>query len=116
MASIRRVLVRSPRLFFSVLCHFILGNFQQSGVDFQLSYEIDGSTVARTLLHDLNVVDSFQPEIVMMQLGSNDLTDSDLYICMLAQLLIILPDFYTIPAVLKLLVCARLSWTGRSGI
>ena len=33
--------------------------------------------VSKTLHLDLNVIESFRPEIVIMQLGSNDLTDSD---------------------------------------
>ena len=33
--------------------------------------------VSKTLHLDLNVNESFRPGIVIMQLGSNDLTDSD---------------------------------------
>ena len=53
-------------------------------VDFTLSHHafikwhgVGGRTVSKTLHLDLNVVDSFRPEIVIMQLGFNDLTESD---------------------------------------
>ena len=38
---------------------------------------VGGRTVSKTLQLELNVVQSFRPEIVIMQLGSNDLVDSD---------------------------------------
>ena len=34
-------------------------------------------TVSKTLHLDLNIIESFRPGIVIMQLSSNDLTDSD---------------------------------------
>ena len=40
-------------------------------------YGVGGCTVSKTLHLDLNVIESFRPEIVILQLGSNDLTDSD---------------------------------------
>ena len=53
-------------------------------VDFKLSHRafikwhgVGGRTVSKTLHLDLNVIESFRPQIVIMQLGSNDLTDSD---------------------------------------
>ena len=53
-------------------------------IDFRLSHRdfikwqgVGGPTVSKTLNLDLNVIESFGPEIVRMQLGSNDLTDSD---------------------------------------
>ena len=38
---------------------------------------VSGLTGSTTLELDLNVIESFHPDIVIMQLGSNDLTDSD---------------------------------------
>ena len=38
---------------------------------------IGGRTVPKTLQHDLSVVQSFRPDIVILQLGSNDLTVSE---------------------------------------
>ena len=38
---------------------------------------VSGRTVSRTLELDLNVIESFRLDIVIMQLGSKDLTDSD---------------------------------------
>ena len=53
-------------------------------VDFKLSprafikwHGVGDCTVSKTLHLDLNVIESFRPEIVIMQLGSNDLTDSN---------------------------------------
>ena len=55
-----------------------------SSVDFKLSHRafinwhgVGGRTVSKTLHLDLNAIESFRPEIVIMQLGSNALTDSD---------------------------------------
>ena len=38
---------------------------------------IGGCTVAKTIEHDFHVVASFQPDIVILQLGSNDLTSDE---------------------------------------
>ena len=38
---------------------------------------VSGRTGSTTLELDLNVIESFHPDIVIMQLGSNDLIDSD---------------------------------------
>ena len=38
---------------------------------------IGGRTVAKTIMYDLQVVTFFQPDIVILQLGSNDLTAHD---------------------------------------
>ena len=53
-------------------------------VDFKLSHRafikwhgVGGRTVSKTLHLDLNVIETFRPEIIIMQLGFNDLTDSD---------------------------------------
>ena len=40
-------------------------------------YGVSGRTVSRALELDLSVIESFHPDIVIMQLGSNDLRDSD---------------------------------------
>ena len=52
-------------------------------VDFKLSHRafikwhgVGGRTVSKTLHLDLNVIETFRPEIIIMQLGSNDLPDS----------------------------------------
>ena len=66
--------IRRLRLFLSRDSH-------DFSVDFKLSHchwhRVGGRTVSKTLHLDLNVIESFRPEIVIMQLGSNDLTDSD---------------------------------------
>ena len=53
-------------------------------VDFKLSHRafikwhgVGGRTVSKTLHLDLNVIETFRPEMIIMQLGFNDLTDSD---------------------------------------
>ena len=38
---------------------------------------VSGRTGSTTLELDLNVIESFHPDVVIMQLGSNDLIDSD---------------------------------------
>ena len=78
-----RVLVLGDS-FIRHLCQFLSGDSHHFSVDFKLFHRafiqwhgVGGRTVSRTLELDLNVIESFHPEIVIMQLGSNDLTDSD---------------------------------------
>ena len=63
---------------------FLYRDSHHFSVDLKLSHRafikwhgVGGRTVSKTLHLDLNVIESFRPEIVIMQLGSNDLTDSD---------------------------------------
>ena len=42
---------------------------------------VSDRTVSRALELDLSVIESFHPDIVIMQLGSNDLRDSDPVTC-----------------------------------
>ena len=63
---------------------FLSRDSHHFSVDLKLSHRafikwhgVGGRTVSKTLHLDLNVIESFRPEIVIMQLGSNDLTDSD---------------------------------------
>ena len=69
--------IRRWRLFLSRdSCHFSF-DFKLSHRAFIKWHGVGGRTVSKTLHLDLNVVDSFRPEIVIMQLGFNDLTESD---------------------------------------
>ena len=59
----------------------MLGSPQHFSVDFHLTrltvikwHGIGGRTVTKTVQHDLHVIKSFKPDIVIIQLGSNDLT------------------------------------------
>ena len=52
--------------------HFLL-----NGVATFKWYGIGGRTVAKTIEHDLHVVASFAPDIVILQLGTNDLSRLD---------------------------------------
>lgn len=81
--AVPRVLVLGDS-FIRRLSHFLSGHSRKYSADFQLSrratikwHGIGGRTVAKTIQHDLNVVKSFCPDIVILQLGSNDLTASD---------------------------------------
>ena len=56
-------------------CYHFSVDFKLSPCAFIKWRGVGGRTVCKTLQLDFNV--SFRPEIVMMQLGSNDLTDSD---------------------------------------
>ena len=78
-----RVLVLGDS-FIRCLHLFLSHDSYHFSVDFKLSHRafinwhgVDGRTVSKTLQLDLNVTESFPPEIVVKQLGSNDLTDSD---------------------------------------
>ena len=79
----RRVLVlgdsfiRRLRLFLSRDSHHFSFDFKLSHRAFIKWRGVGGRTVSKTLQLDLNVIESFRPEIVIMQLGSNDLTDTD---------------------------------------
>ena len=60
---------------------FVLGSPQKFSVDFDLSnlavikwHGIGGRTVTKTVQPDLHLTKSFKPDIVLLQLGSNDLT------------------------------------------
>ena len=61
---------------------FVLDSPQKFSVDFHLSnlavikwHGIGGRTVTKTAVqHDLHLIKSFKPDIVILQLGSNDLT------------------------------------------
>ena len=70
-------LIRLLRLFLSRDSHHFSVEFKFSHRAFIKWYGVDGLTVSKTLQLNLNVVASFRPEIVIMQLGSNDLADSD---------------------------------------
>ena len=70
-------LIRLLRLFLSRDSHHFSVEFKFSHRAFIKWYGVVGLTVSKTLQLDLNVVKSFRPEIVIMQLGSNDLADSD---------------------------------------
>ena len=74
----------SWRFLYSPIASFSIPCSQRASVDFNLSHRtfmkwhgVSGRTVSTTLELDLNVVESFHPDIVIMQLGSNDLTDSE---------------------------------------
>ena len=63
------------------LHQFVLGASQHFSVDFHLKHcaiikwhGIGGHTVKKTVQHDLHVIKSFIPDIVIIQMGSNDLT------------------------------------------
>ena len=60
---------------------FVLGSSQKFSVDFHLSnlavikwHGIGGRTVPKTVQNDLHLIKSFKPDIVILHLGSNDLT------------------------------------------
>ena len=60
---------------------FVLGAPQHFSVNFHLTHHavikrhgIGGRTITKTIQHDLHVIESFNPDIVIIQLGSNDLT------------------------------------------
>ena len=60
---------------------FVLGSSQKLSVDFHLSnlavikwHGIGGRTVPKTVQNDLHLIKSFKCDIVILQLGSNDLT------------------------------------------
>ena len=73
--------------YLSVICRlrFVLSrDSHHFRVDFKLSHRafikwhgVGGRTVSKTLHLDLNVIETFRPEIIIMQLGFHDLTDSD---------------------------------------
>ena len=63
------------------LREFVLGAPQHFSVYFHLTHRvvikwhgIGGRTITKTIQHDLHVIESFNPDIVIIQLGSNDLT------------------------------------------
>ena len=58
-----------------------MGAPQHFSVNFHLTHRavikwhgIGGRTITKTIQHDLHVIESFNPDIVIIQLGSNDLT------------------------------------------
>ena len=62
------------------LCEFISSHSNNFNVNFRLaeavvtrSHSVGAKTVAKTLQFDLPIVSSFGPDIVILQLGSNDL-------------------------------------------
>ena len=69
--------IRRLRLFLSRDSHHFSVDLKLSHRAFIKWHGVGGRTVSKTLHLDLNVIESFQPEIIIMQLGSNDLTDSD---------------------------------------
>ena len=63
------------------LRQFVLGSLQHFSADFHLKHcavikwhGIGGRTITKTVQHDLHVIESFNPDITIIQLGSNDLT------------------------------------------
>ena len=77
--ALPRVLVLGDS-FIRRLRQFVLGSRQHFSVDFHLTrlavikwHSIGGRTVTKTVQHDFHVIKSFQPDIVIIQLGSNDL-------------------------------------------
>ena len=68
--------IRRLRLFLSHDSHHFSVDFKLSHRAFITWHGVGGRTVSKTLQFDLNVIESFRPEIVIMQLGSNDLTVS----------------------------------------
>jgi len=78
--ALPRVLVLGDS-FIRRLHEFVLGAPQHFSVDFHLAhfavikwYGIGGHTVTKTVQNDLDMIKSFKPDIVLIQLGSNDLT------------------------------------------
>ena len=78
--ALPRVLVLGDS-FIRRLRTFVLGSPQKFSVDFHLSnlavikwHGIGGRTVTKTVQNDLHLIKSFKPDIVILQLGSNDLT------------------------------------------
>ena len=78
--ALPRVLVLGDS-FIRRLRQFVLGSPQHFSVDFHLTHlavikwhGIGGRTVTKTVQRDLHVIKSFKPDIVIIQLGSNDLT------------------------------------------
>ena len=69
--------IRRLRLFLSRDSHHFRVDFKLSHRAFIKWHGVGGRTVSKTLHLDLNVIETFRPEIIIMQLGSNDLTDSD---------------------------------------
>ena len=67
---------------------FVLGSPQKFSAEFHLSklavikwHGIGGRTVTKTAQHDLHLIKSFKPDIVILQLGSNNLTsETALYV------------------------------------
>ena len=63
------------------LHEFVLGDPQHFSVNFHFMHRaviklhgIGGRTITKAIQHDLHVIESFNPDIVIIQLGSNDLT------------------------------------------
>ena len=107
-----RVLVLGDS-FIRRLCLFLSRDSYHFSVDFKLSHRafikwhgVGGRTVSKTLHLDLNVIESFRPQVVVMQLSSNDLTDSDPLHVGSAIEEILLGSCMT-PMVLRLSACAR---------
>ena len=76
--ALPRVLVLGDS-FVRRLRKFVLASPQHFSVDFHLVavikwHGIGGRTVTKTVRHDLHVIKSFKSDIVIVQLGSNDLT------------------------------------------
>ena len=78
--TLPRVLVLGDS-FIRRLRQFVLNAPQNYSVDFHFTHcavikwhGIGGRTVTKTVEHDLHVIKSFEPDIVLIQLGSNDLT------------------------------------------
>ena len=69
--------IRRLRLFLSRESYDFRADFKLSHRAFIKWHGIGGRTVSKTLHLDTNIIESFRPQIVIMQLGSNDLTDSD---------------------------------------
>ena len=78
--ALQRVLVLGDS-YIRRLREFVLGAPQHFNVNFHVTYRavikwhgIGGRTITKTIQHDLHVIESFNPDIVIIQLGSNDLT------------------------------------------
>ena len=80
LMALPRVLVLGDS-FIRRLRQFVLGSPQYFSVNCHLTHlavikwhGIGGCTVTKTVQHDLHVIKSFKPDIIIIQLGSNDLT------------------------------------------
>ena len=69
--------IRRLRFFLSRDSHHFRVDFKLSHRVFIKWHGVGGRTVSKTLNLDLNVIETFRPGIIIMQLGSNDLTNSD---------------------------------------
>lgn len=78
--ALQRVLVLGDS-FIRRLREFVLGTPQNFSVNFHLTHcavikwhGVGGCTITKTIQYNLHVIESFNPDIVTIQLGSNDLT------------------------------------------